>query len=69
MILVNNHIRNYAYPPLEHSDWSGWTPTDLAFPTFLFVVGISFIGLFAHDRCYQFCSVGVLFRKKSFIKI
>lgn len=43
MILVNNHIRNYAYSPLEHSDWSGWTPTDLVFPTFLFVVGISIV--------------------------
>ncbi len=43
MILVNNGIRNYAYPPLEHSVWNGWTPTDLIFPTFLFVVGITIV--------------------------
>lgn len=42
MILVNNpgdwaHI----YPPLEHSKWNGCTPTDLIFPSFLFMVGAS----------------------------
>lgn len=43
MILVNDHIRNYAFAPLEHSKWNGCTPTDLVFPTFLFVVGISIV--------------------------
>lgn len=43
MILVNNHVRDYAYAPLEHSDWNGWTPTDLVFPTFLFLVGITIV--------------------------
>ncbi len=43
MILVNNGVRNYAYPPLEHSAWNGWTPTDLVFPTFLFLVGITIV--------------------------
>ena len=42
MILVNNpgdwaHI----YAPLEHAPWNGWTPTDLIFPFFLFIVGVS----------------------------
>jgi predicted acyltransferase len=42
MLLVNNpgswaHI----YPPLEHAEWNGWTPTDLIFPFFLFIVGIT----------------------------
>ena len=42
MILVNTpgswaHI----YPPLEHAEWHGLTPTDLVFPFFLFMVGIS----------------------------
>jgi len=42
MILVNNpgswaHI----YPPLRHAAWHGWTPTDLVFPFFLFVVGVA----------------------------
>jgi predicted acyltransferase len=43
MILVNNGVRNFAFPPLEHSRWNGWTPTDLVFPTFLFLVGITIV--------------------------
>jgi len=44
MILVNNpgdwaHI----YPPLEHAQWNGCTPTDLIFPFFLFIVGVSLV--------------------------
>ncbi|HTV04179.1 MAG TPA: heparan-alpha-glucosaminide N-acetyltransferase domain-containing protein [Acidobacteriaceae bacterium] len=42
MILVNNGGR-YAYWPLKHSDWNGWTPTDLVFPTFVFLVGITIV--------------------------
>jgi predicted acyltransferase len=42
MILVNdNGDGNGAYWPLKHADWNGFTPTDLVFPTFLFLVGIS----------------------------
>ena len=42
MILVNNAGNwNYVYPPLLHSEWNGWTPTDLIFPFFLFIVGIA----------------------------
>ena len=42
MVLVNNpgSWRN-VYPPLRHAPWHGWTPTDLVFPFFLFVVGVS----------------------------
>ena len=29
------------YWPLEHAEWNGWTPTDLVFPFFLFIVGVS----------------------------
>lgn len=29
------------YAPLRHAPWHGWTPTDLIFPFFLFVVGIT----------------------------
>jgi predicted acyltransferase len=42
MILVNNGGQ-FAYWPLKHSDWNGWTPTDLVFPTFLFVMGTSLV--------------------------
>ncbi len=42
MILVNNPGDwGYIYPPLEHASWNGWTPTDLIFPFFLFIVGVS----------------------------
>lgn len=42
MILVNNNGNEaIAYWPLKHAAWNGFTPTDLVFPTFLFLVGIS----------------------------
>ena len=42
MLLVNDP-GSWAsiYPPLEHAEWNGWTPTDLIFPFFLFIVGIT----------------------------
>ncbi|HKZ39245.1 MAG TPA: heparan-alpha-glucosaminide N-acetyltransferase domain-containing protein, partial [Chryseolinea sp.] len=45
MILVNYPGSwKFIYGPLEHAEWHGLTPTDLIFPFFLFIVGIS-IGL------------------------
>ncbi|HLJ24535.1 MAG TPA: heparan-alpha-glucosaminide N-acetyltransferase domain-containing protein [Candidatus Acidoferrales bacterium] len=42
MILVNDPGSwGHIYPPLEHAEWNGWTPTDLIFPFFLFIVGVS----------------------------
>jgi len=42
MIIVNNPGSwEYVYAPLEHSKWHGCTPTDLVFPFFLFIVGMS----------------------------
>ena len=42
MILVNNPGSwAHVYPPLLHAKWHGWTPTDLIFPMFLFIVGVS----------------------------
>jgi len=42
MLLVNDPGSWGAiYPPLEHATWNGWTPTDLIFPFFLFIVGIT----------------------------
>jgi predicted acyltransferase len=42
MILVNNNGNGrFAYWPLKHSAWNGFTPTDLVFPMFLFLVGIT----------------------------
>ncbi|HEY2852092.1 MAG TPA: DUF5009 domain-containing protein [Gemmatimonadaceae bacterium] len=42
MLLVNDPgTWSAIYPPLEHAEWNGWTPTDLVFPFFLFIVGIT----------------------------
>ena len=42
MILVNNPGSwSHVYPPLLHADWHGWTPTDLVFPFFLWIVGVA----------------------------
>jgi len=42
MLLVNNPgTWDAIYPPFEHAPWHGWTPTDLIFPFFLFIVGIT----------------------------
>ena len=62
MILVNNpgswaHI----YAPLEHAKWAGCTPTDLVFPFFLFVVGVSMF--------FSFSKYGNSLNKESLLKI
>ena len=42
MLLVNDPGNwGHIYPPLEHAAWHGWTPTDLIFPFFLFIVGVT----------------------------
>lgn len=48
MILVNNAGDwDKTYSPLLHAEWHGWTPTDLIFPFFLFVVGVAIPYAFA----------------------
>src|SRR5258708_11174446 len=42
MILVNNAgDESSAYWPLRHAEWNGWTPTDLIFPFFVFIVRVA----------------------------
>ncbi len=42
MLLVNNPGSwGHVFAPLLHSEWNGCTPTDLVFPFFLFIVGVS----------------------------
>jgi predicted acyltransferase len=42
MVLVNNPgTWSSIYWPLEHAEWNGWTPTDLIFPFFVFIVGVA----------------------------
>ena len=51
MILVNNAGNwNAVYWPLDHAKWHGWTPTDLIFPFFLFIVGVSMVLSFEARR-------------------
>jgi len=48
MVLVNNPGSwSHIYPPLRHAPWHGCTPTDLIFPFFLFIVGVSMAFSFA----------------------
>ena len=43
MILVNNPggPEEEGFAPLLHAEWIGLTPTDLIFPTFMFIMGIT----------------------------
>ena len=42
MLLVNDPgTWSAIYAPLEHAEWNGWTPTDLIFPFFVWIVGIT----------------------------
>ncbi len=48
MVLVNSPGNSTAYAWLEHAAWNGCTPTDLVFPFFVFIVGMSLV--FSLDR-------------------
>lgn len=42
MVLVNNPgTWSAIYSPLEHAKWNGWTPTDMIFPFFVFIMGVA----------------------------
>lgn len=52
MIMVNNPGSwKYVYAPLQHASWNGLTPTDLVFPFFMFIMGVS---MFFSLRKYSF---------------
>lgn len=62
MLLVNNPGSwSDLYPPLEHAPWHGWTPTDMIFPFFLWIVGVAMTFSFAR-RMEQGADRGELFR-------
>ncbi|MCF6181934.1 DUF5009 domain-containing protein [Lutibacter sp.] len=62
MILVNTPGSwNYVYAPLRHSKWNGCTPTDMVFPFFLFIVGVS--------MWYSFKKYGTGITKKGLLKV
>jgi predicted acyltransferase len=63
MLLVNDPGSwSYVYGPLRHAEWHGWTPTDLIFPFFLFIVGVSMTFSF-RSRRRRGADTGTLLRK------
>lgn len=65
MLLVNNPgTWSAIYWPLGHAEWHGWTPTDLIFPFFLFIVGVttdlSLRGRDSHDAVRKILRRGSL---------
>jgi predicted acyltransferase len=63
MIMVNNPgTWEYVYAPLRHAEWHGCTPTDMIFPFFLFIVGVS-----VHFAYRERKSEGL--NRRNFIKI
>ena len=62
MLLVNDPgTWEHVFAPLEHAEWNGCTPTDLIFPFFLVIVGMS-IGLGVVPRVEQGADRGMLTR-------
>ncbi len=47
MIMVNNNGGPGSWRFMNHADWNGLTPTDLVFPTFAFVIGVSIVFAFS----------------------
>lgn len=51
MIMVNNPGSwEHVYAPLRHAHWNGLTPTDLVFPFFMFMMGVSIFPSLAKYR-------------------
>lgn len=46
MIMVNNNGGPGSWSFMNHAEWNGLTPTDLVFPTFVFVAGASIVFAF-----------------------
>ncbi len=59
MILVNNPgTWKYMYAPLRHAEWNGLTPTDLVFPFFMFIMGIStYISLQKYNFVFSYAAL------------
>jgi predicted acyltransferase len=68
MILVNTPGSwSHVYPPLLHASWHGWTPTDLVFPFFLFIVGVSMRFSFSKFNYEWSGEAGVKLLKRSLL--
>ncbi len=69
MILVNNPGSwGSMYAPLQHAVWHGLTPTDLIFPFFMFIMGIStYISLRKYHFAYSPSTLGKIVRRTCLI--
>lgn len=69
MILVNNPgTWEYVYAPLRHAAWNGLTPTDLVFPFFMFIMGVSmFFSLRKYNFKWTTESVGKVLKRTTLI--
>ena len=65
MIMVNNPGSwGYIYEPLEHANWFGLTPTDLVFPFFMFIMGIStYISMRKYNFSYSHATLVKIVRR------
>ena len=65
MILVNNPGSwGHIYAPLRHAEWNGLTPTDLVFPFFMFIMGIStYISLKKYNFTYSHATLRKILRR------
>lgn len=65
MILVNNPGSwEHIYAPLRHAEWNGLTPTDLVFPFFMFIMGIStYISLKKYNFTYSHATLRKILRR------
>jgi predicted acyltransferase len=63
MVLVNDPgDGHHVYAPLQHAEWNGWTPTDMVFPSFVWIVGVA-LTLSLAKRVAAGVSRGALFRR------
>lgn len=63
MIVVNTPGSwSHVYPPLLHAQWNGITATDLVFPFFLYIVGVSIVLAFS-KRITEGTDKKLLYRK------
>ncbi|MBD5175650.1 MAG: DUF5009 domain-containing protein [Bacteroidales bacterium] len=65
MILVNNPGSwGNIYAPLRHAEWNGLTPTDLVFPFFMFIMGIStYMSLRKYNFEFSWASFAKILRR------
>ena len=65
MILVNNPgTWSDIYAPLRHAEWHGLTPTDLVFPFFMFIMGVStYFSLRKYDFSFTWPTLAKILRR------